>query len=83
MAYRLQDPPKEVDIDEIIDPVKFAAPESHASDDAPSKVCMSDHNLLKLPYGLASLSLIAFHLSIPQEKNLGLPTHHEVVSSVL
>ena len=46
---RLQEPPKEVDIDELIDPVHFAVSESHRSDDTPATVRMSDDNSLGMP----------------------------------
>jgi hypothetical protein len=45
----LQEPPKEVDIDELIDPVHFAVSESHRSDDTPATVRMSDDNSLGMP----------------------------------
>ena len=46
-----EDLPKEVDIrvDEIIDPVHFAALESLVSDDTPLNVHMSDDNSLAMP----------------------------------
>ncbi|KAI0302524.1 hypothetical protein BC826DRAFT_984817 [Russula brevipes] len=45
---RLQEPPKEVDIDEIIDPVHFASSDRF-SDDVPPTVRMLDDNLLAMP----------------------------------
>jgi hypothetical protein len=46
---RLQEPPKEVDIDEVIDPVHFSSSDSRFSDDAPPTVRMLDDNLLAMP----------------------------------
>ena len=46
---RLNESPKEVDIDEIIDPVHFASSEGQFSDDAPPTVRMLDDNLLTMP----------------------------------
>jgi hypothetical protein len=41
---RLQEPPKEVDIDEVIDPVHFSSSDSRFSDDALPIMRMLDDN---------------------------------------
>jgi hypothetical protein len=68
----LQDSPKEVDIDEIIDPVHFAAAESHSSDDTPPTVRMSDDNLLAMP-DISAQSEVEKKLRTPSEDLPALP----------
>lgn len=46
---RLLESPKEVDIDELIDPVHFASSEGQFGDDAPPTVRMLDDSLLTMP----------------------------------
>jgi len=51
---RLLESPKEVDIDELIDPVLFASSEGQFGDDAPPTVRMLDDSLLTMPDTTAS-----------------------------
>jgi hypothetical protein len=51
---RLLESPKEVDIDELIDPVHFAGPENQFGDDAPPTVRMLDDSLFTMPDTTAS-----------------------------
>jgi hypothetical protein len=46
---RLYESPREVDIDEVIDPVHFANSESNYSEDAPPTVRMLDDSILAIP----------------------------------
>ena len=46
---RLLESPKEVDIDELIDPVHFSSSEAQSGDDAPPTVRMLDDSLLTMP----------------------------------
>ena len=46
---RLLEPPKEVDIDELIDPVHFSSSESQFGDDTPPTVRMLDDSVLTMP----------------------------------
>lgn len=50
---RLFESPKEVDIDELIDPVHFASSEGQFGDDAPATVRMLDDSLLTMPDTIA------------------------------
>jgi hypothetical protein len=46
---RLYESPREVDIDEVIDPVHFASSESNYSEEAPPTVRMLDDSILAIP----------------------------------